>query len=305
MKKFLFYNWLKAARPKTIPLSISGILVGSSFSIYQGFFDSIIFILAIVTAVFFQVLSNFANDYGDGLKGTDNHRIGPERVVASGLITLSQIKRAIIVTSVFSLGFSLTLIFYVFDDSLLNISIFIGLSLCSIIAAITYTVGKTPYGYYGFGDLFVFIFFGLISVVGSNFLYTKFFDHSVILLAIIIGLLCTAVLNINNIRDIENDKNSAKRTISVQIGFKYAKYYHYLLICLSISLLFIWLIEFDYSSNFVLIIFSILILLRHIYKVFRSKFPIDFKPLLTELAISVFLVSVLICIFLINESHIF
>ncbi|MFL2607598.1 MAG: 1,4-dihydroxy-2-naphthoate octaprenyltransferase, partial [Flavobacteriaceae bacterium] len=208
MKRFLFYNWLKAARPKTIPLSISGILVGSSFSIYQGFFDSIIFILAIVTAVCFQVLSNFANDYGDGLKGTDNNRIGPERVVASGLITLSQIKRSIIVTSVFSLGFSLTLIFYVFDDSLLNISIFIGLSLCSIIAAITYTVGKTPYGYYGFGDLFVFIFFGLISVVGSNFLYTKFFDHSVILLAIIIGLLCTAVLNINNIRDIENDKNS-------------------------------------------------------------------------------------------------
>lgn len=305
MKRFLFYNWLKAARPKTIPLSISGILVGSSFSIYQGFFDSIIFILAIVTAVCFQVLSNFANDYGDGLKGTDNNRIGPERVVASGLITLSQIKRAIIVTSVFSLGFSLTLIFYVFDDSLLNISIFIGLSLCSIIAAITYTVGKTPYGYYGFGDLFVFIFFGLISVVGSNFLYTKFFDHSVILLAIIIGLLCTAVLNINNIRDIENDKNSAKRTISVQIGFNYSKYYHYLLICLSISLLFIWLIEFDYSSNFVLIIFSILILLRHIYKVFRSKFPIDFKPLLPELAISVFLVSVLISIFLINESHIF
>tara|TARA_A100001011_G_scaffold316340_1_gene335278 strand:+ start:3601 stop:4518 length:918 start_codon:yes stop_codon:yes gene_type:complete len=305
VKRFLFYNWLKAARPKTIPLSISGILVGSSFSIYQGFFDSIIFILAIVTAVCFQVLSNFANDYGDGLKGTDNNRIGPERVVASGLITLSQIKRAIIVTSVFSLGFSLTLIFYVFDDSLLNISIFIGLSLCSIIAAITYTVGKTPYGYYGFGDLFVFIFFGLISVVGSNFLYTKFFDHSVILLAIIIGLLCTAVLNINNIRDIENDKNSAKRTISVQIGFKYSKYYHYLLICLSISLLFIWLIEFDYSSNFVLIIFSILILLRHIYKVFRSKFPIDFKPLLPELAISVFLVSVLISIFLINESHIF
>ena len=305
MKKFLFYNWLKAARPKTIPLSISGILVGSSFSIYQGFFDSIIFILAIVTAVCFQVLSNFANDYGDGLKGTDNHRIGPERVVASGLITLSQIKRAIIVTSVFSLGFSLTLIFYVFDDSLLNISIFIGLSLCSIIAAITYTVGKTPYGYYGFGDLFVFIFFGLISVVGSNFLYTKFFDHSVILLAIIIGLLCTAVLNINNIRDIENDRNSSKRTIPVQIGFKFSKYYHFFIIALSIFLLFIWLAEFNYSSNFIFIAFSFLILLRHIYKVVRSKFPADFKPLLTELAISVFLVSVLICIFLINESHIF
>ncbi len=305
MKKFLFYNWLKAARPKTIPLSISGILVGSSFSIYQGFFDSIIFILAIATAVCFQVLSNFANDYGDGLKGTDDHRIGPQRVVASGLINLSQIKRAIIVTSVFSLGFSLTLIFYVFDHSLLNISIFIGLSLCSIIAAITYTVGKTPYGYYGFGDLFVFIFFGLISVVGSNFLYTKFFDHSVILLAIIIGLLCTAVLNINNIRDIENDKNSSKHTIPVQIGFKYSKYYHYLLIGLSIFLLFIWIVEFDCTSNFILILFSFLILLRHIYKVFRSKFSADFKPLLSELAISVFLVSILISIFLINESHIF
>jgi 1,4-dihydroxy-2-naphthoate octaprenyltransferase len=305
VKKFLFYNWLKAARPKTIPLSISGILVGSSFSIYQGFFDSIIFILAIVTAVCFQVLSNFANDYGDGLKGTDNHRIGPERVVASGLISLRQIKKAIILISVLSLVFSLTLIFYVFDDSMLSILIFAGLSMCSVIAAITYTVGKTPYGYYGFGDIFVFIFFGLISVIGSNFLYTKFFDHSVVLLAIIMGLLCTAVLNINNMRDIENDKNSAKRTIPVQIGFKYSKYYHYLLICLSISLLFIWIAEFDYSSNFVLIIFSILILLRHIYKVFRSKFPIDFKPLLPELAISVFLVSILISIFLINESHIF
>ena len=305
MKKFLFYNWLKAARPKTIPLSISGILVGSSFAIYQGFFDSIIFILAFITAVCFQVLSNFANDYGDGLKGTDDDRIGPERVVASGLISLSQIKKAIILTSVFSLVFSLTLIFYVFDDSPLNILIFVGLSMCSVIAAITYTIGKTPYGYYGFGDLFVFIFFGLISVIGSNFLYTKFFDHSVILLAIIMGLLCTAVLNINNMRDIENDKNSAKRTIPVQIGFKYSKYYHYLLICLSIFLIFIWLVKFDYSSNFVFIIFSFLILLRHIYKVFRSKFPIDFKPLLPELAISVFLVSILISIFLINESHIF
>ena len=119
------------------------------------------------------------------------------------------------------------------------------------------------------------------------------------------GFLCTAVLNINNIRDIDNDKNSSKNTIPVQIGFKYSKYYHYLLIGLSIFLLFIWIVEFDYSSNFVLILFSFLILLRHIYKVFRSKFPIDFKPLLSELAISVFLVSVLISIFLINESHIF
>ncbi len=305
MKKFLFYNWLKATRPKTIPLSISGILIGSSFAIYQGVFNCIIFILAIITAVCFQVLSNFANDYGDGLKGTDNNRIGPERVVASGLITLSQIKRAIILASIFSLFFSLTLIFYVFDESLINISIFVVLSLCSIIAAITYTMGKTPYGYYGFGDIFVFIFFGLISVVGSNFLYTKFFDHSVILVSIVIGLLCTAVLNINNIRDIENDKNSAKRTIPVQIGFRFSKYYHYLLIGFSIFLLFIWLAEFDYSSNFILIIFSFLILLRHVYKVFRSKFPIDFKPLLSELAISVFLVSILISIFLINESHIF
>ena len=305
MKKISFYNWLKAARPKTIPLSISGILIGSSFAIYQGFFDSIIFIVAIVTAVCFQVLSNFANDYGDGLKGTDNNRIGPERVVASGLIALSQIKRAIIVTSVFSLGFSLTLIFYVFDDSFLNISIFIGLSLSSVIAAITYTVGKTPYGYYGFGDILVFIFFGLISVIGSNFLYTKFFDHSLILLAIIMGLLCTAVLNINNIRDIDNDKNSSKHTIPVQIGFKYSKYYHYLLIGISIFLLFIWILEFDCTSNFIFILFSFIILLRHIYKVFRSKFSTDFKPLLSELAISVFLVSILISIFLINESHIF
>lgn len=305
MKKFLFYNWLKAARPKTIPLSISGILVGSSFAIYQGFFDFIIFILAFITAVCFQVLSNFANDYGDGLKGTDDNRIGPERVVASGLITLSQIKRAIIVTSVFSLGFSLTLIFYVFDDSLLNISIFVGLTMCSIIAAITYTIGKIPYGYYGFGDIFVFIFFGLISVIGSNFLYTKFFDHSLILLAIIMGLLCTAVLNINNIRDIDNDKNSSKHTIPAQIGFKYAKYYHYLLIGLSIFLLFIWIAEFDYTSNFILILFSFPILLRHIYKVFQTKFSPDFNPLLSELAISVFLVSILISIFLINESHIF
>jgi len=305
VKKNPLYNWLKAARPKTIPLSISGILIGSSFAIYQGFFDYVIFVLAIITAVCFQVLSNFANDYGDGLKGTDNNRIGPERVVAAGLITLGQIKRAIIVVSIFSLGFSLTLIFYVFNSNLLNILIFLGLSLCSIIAAITYTVGKTPYGYYGFGDLFVFIFFGLISVVGSNFLYTKFFDHLVILLGIIIGLLCTAVLNINNIRDIENDKNSAKLTIPVQIGFKFSKYYHYFIIGLSIFLLFIWLAEFNYSSNFIFIAFSFLILIRHIYKVVRSNFPTDFKPLLSELAINVFLVSILISLFLMNESHIF
>ena len=162
--------WIQASRIETLPLSISGIILGSFFAYYNYSFDNIIFILSIITAISFQILSNFANDYGDGSLGTDKNRIGPKRVIASGKLTLEELKKGIIVNVFISITFSYSLIKYSFKNDYLFIVIFLFLSIFSILAAIKYTMGKTPYGYYGFGDIFVFVFFGLLSVFGSYFL---------------------------------------------------------------------------------------------------------------------------------------
>ena len=228
-------NYIKAARLRTLPLSISGIILGNLLAKSQGFFDWTIFTLSILTTIGFQVLSNFANDYGDGVKGTDSTRIGEKRMVGSGKLSPSQMKLAIILTTTITFNLSLFLIYHSFGMSHLGYSIvFFILGISSIVAAIKYTVGKTAYGYSGFGDLFVFVFFGLLSVVGSNFLVTKTMDFTIFLPAFSIGLLSTAVLNLNNMRDYENDKQSGKYTIVVKIGRSSARKYHYILLVLSL-----------------------------------------------------------------------
>lgn len=215
--------YIQAARLRTLPLSISGIIVGSSLGFKEqlatgantsefGIFGSAIFWLAIATTIAFQVLSNFANDYGDGVKGTDANRTGEQRMVASGVISSKQMKNAVVITAVLSLLLALGLIYVAFgSDNFLYTLLFTGLGLASIVAAIKYTVGKSAYGYSGFGDVFVFAFFGLLAVLGSYFLFTKSFDFFVVLPAVTIGLLSTAVLNLNNMRDRENDKKAGKK----------------------------------------------------------------------------------------------
>jgi 1,4-dihydroxy-2-naphthoate octaprenyltransferase len=235
-------SFIKAARLRTLPLSVSGIIVGSCIgnaylnaispsSIYISVFERSIFWLAILTTIGFQVLSNFANDYGDGIKGTDQERTGEARMVASGTISPKQMKNAMIITTIITLLIAFTLIYGAFGkDNFGYSALFIVLGIASIAAAIKYTVGKSAYGYSGFGDVFVFIFFGLLSVVGSYFLFTKHIKWFVFLPAFSIGMLSTAVLNLNNMRDRMNDQKAGKNTLVVKIGGEFAKYYHYYLV---------------------------------------------------------------------------
>ena len=234
-------SYIKAARLRTLPLSISGIILGSYLgnefvnslledTIRTSIWESSIFWLAIFTTIGFQVLSNYANDYGDGIKGSDKNRTGEARMVSSGAITPKQMKTAMIITTTITLLIALLLIYVAFGSESFGYSIlFFGLGIASIAAAIKYTVGNSAYGYSGFGDIFVFLFFGLLSVVGSYFLYTKMINFEVFLPAFSIGLLSTAVLNLNNLRDREQDKTNNKNTLVVKLGAIRAKKYHYFL----------------------------------------------------------------------------
>jgi len=189
---------IKAARLRTLPLSISGIILGGFLAMSDGLFNGVIFSLAILTTIGFQVISNFANDYGDGVKGTDAIRIGEERMVSSGKISPKQMKKAILISVILTIIFALFLIYESFGLSNFGYSLlFFVLGIVSIVAAIKYTVGDLAYGYSGFGDVFVFLFFGLLSVLGSYFLFTKEIYFLLTLPAISIGLLSTAVLNLN------------------------------------------------------------------------------------------------------------
>lgn len=222
--------WLDAFRLRTLPLAFASILMGIAVSKIHGVFRLEISIWAIITTLLLQILSNLANDYGDGIKGTDNNnRLGPKRTIQSGLISLKQMKNAIIVFSILSLISGLYLIF-ISQIDLMEIAVFVALGVSSILAAIFYTVGKKSYGYRGLGDIFVFLFFGLLAVIGSFYLNAKYFSVDIIFPAITVGLLSTAVLNLNNIRDLKNDKENGKITIAVKLGVKRAKLYQIFLI---------------------------------------------------------------------------
>jgi len=284
--------WIQAARLRTLPLSVSGIIVGSAYAHYQGFSDWRIVVLALLTTLGLQVLSNYANDYGDGVKGTDANRIGEKRLVAAGVITAEQMKKAVIITAILTFIIALLLIYVAFGKENFALSlIFILLGIGSIGAAIKYTVGKSAYGYSGFGDLFVFIFFGLVSVVGSNFLFTHFVDWKLFLPATAIGLLSVAVLNLNNMRDIENDKIAGKNTLVVKMGLENAKKYHSLLLVIPLIVMFVFakLINTSYLPILLVNIFFI----KHIGTVYKANQYKDFDPELKKVALSTFALSIL------------
>ena len=222
--------WLEAARPKTLPLALVSILTGSVLAYSAGHFSLTIAIMALVTATLLQILSNLANDYGDAVQGTDNdNRLGPQRAMQSGVVTADQMKKAIIFNIILTAIAGLTLVFYALS-SFESILTFIGLGILAILAAIAYTMGSKPYGYVGLGDLSVFLFFGLLGVSGTYFLHTGHVDATLFLPALGCGLLAVAVLNINNMRDIENDSQCGKRTMAVRLGQRKAKQYHFILL---------------------------------------------------------------------------
>ena len=285
-------HWIQAARLRTLPLSLSGIIVGSAYAYYQGYSNYKILILAFLTTLGLQILSNYANDYGDGIKGTDANRIGEKRMVAAGVISAKQMKRAVIAISIVTLFLALALIYIAFGRANFALSmIFIFLGIGAIGAAIKYTVGSNAYGYNGLGDLFVFIFFGLVSVIGSNFLYTKMLDWKLFLPAVTIGLLSVAVLNLNNMRDIENDTMTGKRTLVVKMGLTKAKKYHqFLLVIASLSFLTFNLLT---NTSFVPVLLVNFVFLIHVTKIKKSISYEDFDPELKKVALSTFALSVL------------
>lgn len=298
--------WISAARLRTLPLSVSGIVVGSALghneyskeiciSECPKFYTSIIFWLAIATTLGLQILSNFANDYGDGVKGTDNeNRIGPQRAIQSGAISKKAMKAGILVTALVTLLFAIYLIYASFGKENFGYSVFFFvLGLSAIVAAIKYTVGKSAYGYRGLGDVFVFIFFGLVSVVGCYFLYTKTLSFIVFLPAITIGLLSTAVLNLNNLRDYKNDEKSGKNTLVVKLGIQKAKRYHYFLVITAI-LEIVQYVLLTYSKPVHLLVFiGTIPLVIHLIKVKRTQNTELLDPELKKVALSTFLIAIL------------
>jgi 1,4-dihydroxy-2-naphthoate octaprenyltransferase len=219
-------HWLGAMRLKTLPLALVSIITGSTLAAFSGQFTISISVMALLTATLLQILSNLANDYGDAIKGTDNdNRIGPTRAIQSGAISAKQMKVAMIVTVVLSLVSGISLIaiaLNTFTDAI----VFFGLGVLAIISAIAYTVGNKPYGYIGLGDVSVLIFFGLLGVGGTYYLHHPEFVWTIGLPSLASGLLSVAVLNVNNMRDIENDKECGKYTVPVRIGLPKAKKYH-------------------------------------------------------------------------------
>lgn len=288
-------NFIKAARLRTLPLSISGIILGGFLAMSDGLFNGVIFSLALITTIGFQVISNFANDYGDGVKGTDAIRIGEERMVSSGKISPKQMKKAILISVILTIIFALFLIYESFGLSNFGYSLlFFVLGIVSIVAAIKYTVGDLAYGYSGFGDVFVFLFFGLLSVLGSYFLFTKEIYFLLTLPAISIGLLSTAVLNLNNMRDYQNDKKSKKNTIVVKIGLKAAKRYHYSLLLLSfISAVSYVVLTFTKTVQFIFLLAYIPLVIHALF-VYNNKEELRLDAELKKVALSTFLFSVLL-----------
>ena len=287
--------FIKAARLRTLPLSISGIIIGSFLASAEAKFDWSICILAILTTIGFQVLSNYANDYGDGVKGTDNNdRVGPKRALQSGAISPKLMLKAIKITSFITLIIALLLIYIAFGTSHLNYFLmFLLFGIASIIAAIKYTMGDKAYGYSGYGDVFVFIFFGLLSVIGSYFLYTKHLDYTILLPAASVGMLSVGVLNLNNMRDRISDEKVNKRTLVVKIGEEFAKYYHYyLLVTAFIFALLYTTIHYKSPTQFLFII-AFIPIAKHIFLVYNNRNPKLLDPELKKLALSTFLFAIL------------
>ena len=292
--------WISAFRLRTLPLSLSGIILGSGIAAYNGFWNGGIFTFSMITTVLFQVLSNLANDLGDAQKGTDNeHRVGPKRAVQSGKISSREMKGAVVLFSILSAVSAGWLIFIGTQHMPVQILYaYIVLAIFCILAAITYTVGKKAYGYHGLGDVMVFIFFGLVSVLGVYSLYSKTFDWLNVLPAIAIGLLSTAVLNLNNMRDIVNDRNSGKITLAVRMGSNFSKLYHSFLIMGSFVSMVYFLVEIKEELAF-LGLLPFLMLFLHVRKVMSTRDPKDFDPELKKVALMTFAIALLTSIGLI------
>jgi 1,4-dihydroxy-2-naphthoate octaprenyltransferase len=287
--------WIEAARLRTLPLALSSILTGSALAWFDGAFDLHVLILAALTAVFLQILSNLANDYGDAVKGTDNAaRVGPLRTVQSGAITPAQMRKGIAATATVGIFSGMWLICEGLGGLSWDYYIsFMFLGLVSVLAALTYTLGRNPYGYSGLGDISVFLFFGQAGVLGTYFLHRHELSWGAALMATVLGLFSMGVLNLNNMRDIENDKRCGKITLAARMGLTRAKIYHSLLI---VSGLFgaAAFTALNFISIGQLVIFLIFpIFICDMNAILNTMDNPGFDPFLKKLSLSTFIFSIL------------
>jgi len=287
--------WWETARPKTLPLALASIFTGSALGYWgnpQGF-NSPVMVFCLLTTILLQVLSNFANDYGDHQKGSDTEdRIGPLRGIQKGAISAQELKWGLIfmVIASFLSGSFLIGIAY---ENLSDLLAFAGLGILAIIAAITYTVGAKPYGYMGLGDISVLMFFGLLGVGGTYYLQTHSIDGHIILPAIGSGLLASAVLNINNLRDIEQDAQAGKNTLAVRLGSHKGRVYHCILLTIAALCYLIFTLTTATSWMNYLFVLALPLLAKHAIFVYRSKTPNALRPMLAQMSMISLLINML------------
>jgi 1,4-dihydroxy-2-naphthoate octaprenyltransferase len=284
-------RWIEAARPRTLPLAIASILLGNFLAYAAGKFSFLTAALAILTTLLLQILSNFANDLGDSKNGVDNkNRKVALRAVQTGKISPSEMKNAVILTASLSFISGISLLYFALQYAKAQTIItFIMLGLLAILAAIAYTVGKKPYGYMGLGDLSVFLFFGWVGTFGTYYLQTEILNYYILIPASGCGFLSVAVLNLNNLRDIENDRKTGKNSIPVRIGKIYGFYYQKTIMLLGVCTFIIYLM---YQGKPIQLSQNIIIMagwypLVQIIKQLNSKMtPAQIDPYLKKTALS-------------------
>lgn len=288
-------SWIEAARLRTLPLALSSILMGCFLAAAHQEFSWKIAVLAVLTTIFLQVLSNFANDYGDAVNGKDTDaRQGPQRAVQSGAITANAMRTAMIIFAGLSLVSGVGLLYEALKEATWHtFAAFLGLGILAIIAAITYTAGKRPYGYVGLGDISVLIFFGWVGVLGVYYLHTKSLDWSILLPATSCGLFAVGVLNINNIRDIESDTLTGKRSIPVRIGREKAVIYHWVILSFAMIFSVLYLILWSDSLGQWLLVLSFPLFIKNGLAVSRLTNPRELDPYLKQMALSTLLFVIL------------
>jgi 1,4-dihydroxy-2-naphthoate octaprenyltransferase len=294
----MFKNWITAMRLRTLPLAASGILAGSA-GLKPAVFSSAIFVLALLTALALQIFSNLANDYGDFQNGADGvGRVGPARMVQSGRISAEQMKRGLYVSGAFAFALGVLLLNEVFvvKKNWVGFGVYLGIGIAAIWAAFKYTAGKNPYGYKGLGDLFVFLFFGVISVLSMSYFLSGKVGVVAILNTLIIGMLSMAVLHLNNLRDHVSDARAGKQTLVVKLGFSNGKKLH--LVWLLISFLAAITEAFIIPNYFAFSLLPFIVLLVHAKKVMLCANPVLLDVELKKVALSTFAIALLIFIFL-------
>ena len=286
-------SWITALRLRTLPLALAGWLVGTSIAAQIIDISLFAAVLTLITAFLLQILSNLANDYGDAVSGVDSdQREGPSRMVQSGMISKREMGIGVVICAVITLIIGMALLYFVFKQDFAKSLIFLALGVLGIAAAIKYTVGKNPYGYAGFGDLFVFVFFGIVLVFGTYYLQVQSLDWLVLLPASSIGLLSIGVLNVNNIRDIASDKASGKHSIPVRIGKENAvKYHAFLLVGALVCAVIFSIRSYQSWTQFIFLIVSLLFIKN--LRAVSSRPSTELDPYLKQMAISTLLFSVL------------